>query len=84
MGGALDAVLAKDSVEEQEDVGIHSMYSGQALSISCGEDTRVISSHRRIRIAEGQDSANPSTRSDRQAGQEARTLCTTGIGPQIA
>ena len=28
MGGALDAVLAHDSVEEQEDVGIHSMYSG--------------------------------------------------------
>ena len=32
MGGALDAVLAHDSVEEQEDVGIHSMYSGQASS----------------------------------------------------
>ena len=33
MGGALDAVLAQDSVEEQEDVGIHSMYSGQASSV---------------------------------------------------
>ena len=32
MGGALDVVLAHDSVEEQEDVGIHSMYSGQASS----------------------------------------------------
>ena len=32
MVGALDAVLAHDSVEEQEDVGTHSMYSGQASS----------------------------------------------------
>ena len=30
--GALDAVLAHDSVEQQHDVGIHSMYSGQASS----------------------------------------------------
>ena len=32
MVGALDVVLAHDSVEEQEDVGTHSMYSGQASS----------------------------------------------------
>ena len=32
MGGASDAVLAQDSVEEQEDVGTYSMFSGQASS----------------------------------------------------
>ena len=32
MGGALDAVLAQDPIGEQEDVGIHSMYSDQASS----------------------------------------------------
>ena len=32
MGCALDAVLAQDSVEEQEDVGIYGMLSGQASS----------------------------------------------------
>ena len=32
MGGALDAVLAQDSVDEQEDAGTHSMYSDPASS----------------------------------------------------
>ena len=32
MGGALDAVLAQDSVDEQEDIGTHSMYSEPASS----------------------------------------------------
>ena len=32
MGGALDAVPAQDSVDEQEDVGTHSMYSDPANS----------------------------------------------------
>ena len=32
MGGALDAVLAQDSVDEQEAIGTHSMYSEPASS----------------------------------------------------
>ena len=80
MGCALDAVLAQDSVEEQEDVGIYSMLSGQASSAYPAVKTPWSSPR-----TEGYGSPRDKTpRIQAQVPtdkQEARTLCspTTGI-----
>ena len=86
MGGALDAVLAQDSVDEQEAIGTHSMYSEPASSAYPAVKTPGSSPRTEggLRIAQEQDSAFPGT--ERPAGQEAGTFCApaAGIGPQIA
>ena len=79
MGGALDAVLAQDFVDEQEAIGTHSMYSEPASSAYPAVKTPGSSPR-----TEGYGSPRDKTpRFQVPKDQLTRTLA-AGIGPQIA
>ena len=85
MGGALDAVLAQDSVDEHEDIATHSMCSEPASSAYPAVKTPG-SSPRTEGYGSPRDKTPRFSGTEGPASQKAGTLCTpaAGIGPQIA